>query len=179
MNVQYVGRNIQLRDNFKDRTTAKLNRLDKYFGEDVNAVVTMSTEGNGKRVEVTIRIPGSGTILRAEESSPDMLQSVDKAVDALVSQIRKYKTKLHRRHQGSQSIRFESFEDSEQTVREEDEPEIVRIKRVNMVPMSAEEAVLQMNLVGHDFFAFLDAETDTVSVVYRRKAGNYGLLVQE
>lgn len=178
MKLQYVGKNIQLRDNFKEVATEKLNRLDKYFTEDVSAVVTMSTEGNDKRVEVTIRIPGSGTILRADESTPDMLQSVDRAIDALVSQVRKYKTKLRRRNQSNDSIRFEQVEDTEQPDAHK-EPEIARIKRIEIRPMSPEEAVLQMNLLGHDFFAFIDAETDKMAVVYQRKSGNYGLLVQE
>nr|WP_072514816.1 ribosome-associated translation inhibitor RaiA [Ndongobacter massiliensis] len=178
MNIQYVGRNIQLRDNFKELTAKKLNRLDKYFSEDVNAVVTMSTEGADRKVEVTIRIPGSGTILRAEERSDDMLESVDRAVDALVSQVRKYKTKLRRHQKGNESIRFESVEPDHE---EEDteEPRIVRVKHLELAPMSAEEAVLQMELLGHDFFLFVDAEGSGVNAVYRRKAGDYGLIVSE
>ena len=178
MRLKYVGKNIQLRDNFKEVVTEKFDRLDKYFHEDVEAVVTMGTEGNRKRVEVTIRIPGSHTILRAEESSLDMLQSVDQAVSALMSQVRKYKTKLKKRHHGNESIRFEQVE-QESLGTEENTPEVVRVKRISLRPMSTEEAILQMDLLGHDFFAYLDAETEKMSVVYRRKAGQYGQIIQE
>lgn len=177
MKIEFVGKNINLRDNFKQEVQKKLDRLDKYFSEDVKATVVMSIEGNSKRVEVTIPMKGSKTILRADQSSYDMLDSVDSCVDSLVSQIRKYKTKLMKRFRNSKSreILFEAIEDVPEE--EEEEEEIVRVKEIDVMPMTPEEAILQMNLLDHDFFLFLNMEDDTLSVVYRRKAGNYGMIL--
>lgn len=178
MKVQFVGKNINIRDNFKDETQKKINRLDKYFVEEPNTTVTMSTEGSEKRVEITIRVMGSGTILRADQTSYDMLQSVDRCIDSLVSQVRKNKTKLRKKHQGGgESIRFEQIEDLPEEEKEGDLPDISRIKHLDLAPMSAEEACLQMELLNHDFFLFVDAETNEVNLVYKRKAGDYGLLI--
>lgn len=175
MKLSYVGKNIQVRENFKEQSDKKFGRLDKYFKTDVQGTVTLSTEGNWKRVEVTIRVPG--TILRAEETSDDMLVSVDMAVDSLVSQVRKYKTKLKKRHRAEESIRFESVPDDEDAVAAEEKPLIQRVKEIDVKPMSTDEAILQMELLNHDFYVFRDATTNEVNVVYRRKAGDYGLLV--
>lgn len=175
MKLLYVGKNIQVRDNFKEQSDKKFNRLDKYFKTDVEGTVTLSSEKNDKRVEVTIRVPG--TIFRAEETSDDMLVSVDMAVDSLVSQVRKYKTKLKKRNRAEESIRFESVPDDVDAVAEEEAPQIQRIKQIEVKPMSPEEAILQMELLNHDFFVFRDATSNEINVVYRRKAGNYGMLV--
>jgi putative sigma-54 modulation protein len=182
MKATFIGKNITIHENFKDVTLEKLNRLDKYFADDVQATVTMSTEGKGgsnQRVEVTIPIPGSGTILRADKSSASMLDSVDLCVDALVAQVHKYKTKLMRQRRSDESIRFEEIRDLPENERAADEPDIARVKEIDLQPMTPEEAVLQMNLLGHDFFLFLNMEVDGPSVVYRRKEGNYGLLLPE
>ena len=179
MKVHFVGKNISIRDNFKDLTLEKLERLDKYFDEDVHATVTMSTEGSQeKRVEVTIPVPGSDAILRADQTSFDMLQSVDQCVSALVSQIRKYKTKLKNRHKdGTKTgFLFDQIEDLPEEAVADDVPDIARVKEIDVQPMTPEEAVLQMDLLGHDFSLFLNMEEDTLSVVYRRKAGNYGMI---
>ncbi len=175
MKINYVGRNIKIRDNFKEQVDRKLGKLDKYFQEDVEATATFSTQGNFKTVEVTIWLT-SGTILRAEETSDDMLTAVDIAVDSLDSQLRKYKTKLQNRRYSNESIRFDEVPDDAEALDEDYKPDIVRVKRIGLKPMFSEEAILQMDLLGHDFFVYLDADTELVSVVYKRNDGNYGLI---
>ena len=179
MKVNYVGKNITIRDHFKQEVQKKIDRMDKYFDQDVEATVVMETEGNTKRVEITIPMTGSKTILRADQSSYDMLQSVDACIDSLVSQLRKYNTKLMKRFRTTKSrdIIFEAVEDIPEDEQDRDEAEIVRVKEIDVMPMTPEEAVLQMNLLGHDFFLFLNMEDDTLSVVYKRKAGNYGMIL--
>lgn len=180
MKVRFVGKNITIRDNFKDLTMGKLERLDKYFSKDLEATVTMSLEGHQshqQRVEITIPIPGSNTILRADKTSEDMLDSVDLCVDALVAQIHKYKTKLIKDRRSAESIRFEAVPDLPEEEQLDDEPDIARVKEIDLKPMTPEEAVLQMDLLGHDFFLFLNMEADAVSLVYKRRQGNYGLII--
>lgn len=179
MKVQFVGKNISIHDHFKELTLEKIERLDKYFDKDVTATVTMSTEGNlEKRVEVTIPMPGSSTILRADQTSYDMLQSVDQCVSALVSQVRKYKTKLKKNHRAGTKtgFLFDQIEDLPEEAQPAERPDIARVKEIDVQPMTPEEAVLQMNLLDHDFFLFLNMNEDTLSVVYRRRAGNYGMI---
>ncbi len=179
MKVKFVGKNINIRDNFKEETQKKINRLDKYFVQEPDTTVTMSVEGSEKRVEITIRVVGSSTILRADQTSYDMLQSVDRCIDSLVSQVRKNKTKLRKKHQGNESIRFEQIEDLPEDEKDNALPEISRVKHLDLAPMSAEEACLQMELLNHNFFLFVDAETNEVNLVYKRKVGDYGLLIPE
>lgn len=176
MKINYVFRNFHMGEWQKNEVNKKLERLDKYFDEDLEAKVTIDKVGNENIVEVTIFLPG--TILRAEESSDDLFNSVDRVIDALVSQIRKYKTKLQNKYQKNESIRFESFDDIDE-VEEDNNPKIVRVKRFGLKPMSPEEAILQMELVGHDFFVFQDGETFETSVVYKRRNGDYGLIEPE
>lgn len=171
MKFKHMGKNYKLSDNFKELSEKKLGKLDKYFNEEVDCKVTYTEVKNSKKVEVTIVIPGA--VLRAEESTDDMLVSIDRAVDALVSQIRKHKTKLQKRFNSGDTIRFENIAGIENDV----EPsKIVKVKTFGMKPMSPDEAILQMELVGHNFYVFLDADTDLAKVVYKRKDGNYGLL---
>ena len=174
MKLNFAGKNMEVTEALKEVTSKKLKRLDKYFNKDVEGNVVYSTERNWKILEITIDLPG--TILRAEEASDDMYAAIDKAVDVLERQIRKYKTKLQRRQQTGKTIRFENVMPLEE---EKERPRIVRTKRFAMKPMSAEEAVLQMELLGHNFFVFRNAESDEVSVVYKRKDGNYGLIEPE
>ncbi|MEZ7821218.1 MAG: ribosome-associated translation inhibitor RaiA, partial [Patescibacteria group bacterium] len=164
MNLKHIGKNYNVSDNLKEVADKKLGRLDKYFNEDVEAKVTYSQQKNFRKVEVTIFL--SGAVLRAEESTDDMYTSIDRVVDSLVSQVRKHKTKLQKRYQSGETIRFENIPPIE-THEEEDAPKIVKIKSFGIKPMSADEAILQMELVGHNFYVFLDAETDLVKVVYK------------
>lgn len=136
-----------------------------------------SVEKNRQIIEVTINLPG--TILRAEESSDDMYASIDKAVDVLESAIRKYKTKLQKRYQNGETIRFENIQPLPQESQDTNKPKIVKTKKFAMKPMNTEEAILQMELLRHNFFMFMNAETDEVNVIYKRKDGNYGLIEPE
>lgn len=173
MKMNYSGKNMEVTDALREVTTKKLSKLDKYFQQDIEGNVTFSTQKNFKIIEVTINLPG--TIIRAEESSDDMYASIDRAVDVLERQIRKYKTKLQRRYQNAETIRFENVIPLP-VERDEDKPKLVKKKKFNLKPMSHEEAVLQMELLRHNFFVFIDAETDLVSIVYKRKDGDYGLI---
>jgi len=176
MKMNYTGKNMEVTDALRDVTEKKLGKLEKYFQTDISGYVTFSTEKNRKIIEVTINLPG--TILRAEESSDDMYASIDKTVDVLERQIRKHKTKLQKRYQNNETIRFDNVPPLTQE-EEDDKPKLVRRKRFGLKPMSADEAILQMELLRHNFFVFMDAESEDVSVVYKRKDGNYGLIEPE
>lgn len=177
MKINITGKNMEVTDALKDVTYKKIGKLDKYFDQDVIAYVTLSVEKNRQIIEVTIDLPG--TILRAEEYTDDMYASIDKAVDVLERQMRKYKTKLQKRYQNTDTIRFENIKPLTQENNTEEKPKIVKTKRFPMKPMHKEEALLQMELLGHNFFMFRNGETDEVNVVYKRKDGNYGLIEPE
>ncbi len=174
MKMNFTGKNMEVTDALREVTAKKMSKLDKYFQQDIEGNVTFSTLRNFKIIEVTINLPG--TIIRAEESSDDMYASIDKAVDVLERQIRKYKTKLQRRYQNAETIRFENVMPLTQEKEDDDKPKLVKRKKFTLKPMSHEEAVLQMELLRHNFFVFIDADTDLVSVVYKRKDGDYGLI---
>lgn len=177
MKINITGKNMEITDALRDVTYKKLGKLDKYFQSDVEANITYSVEKNRQIIEVTINLPG--TILRAEESSDDMYTSIDKAVDVLERQIRKYKTKLQKRYQNGETIRFENIQPLPQESQDTNKPKIVKTKKFAMKPMNTEEAILQMELLRHNFFMFMNAETDEVNVIYKRKDGNYGLIEPE
>lgn len=174
MKLNFTGKNVDVTEALKDVTTKKLGKLDKFFQNDVEGNVTYSVERNWKVIEITINLPG--TILRAEESSDDMYTSIDKSVDILERQIRKYKTKLQRRYQNGKTIRFENVMPLKE---EDDKPKIVKTKKFGMKPMNIEEAILQMELLRHNFFVFMNADSEDVNVIYKRKDGNYGLIEPE
>src|SRR5690554_387054 len=132
MKMNYTGKNMEVTDALRDVTEKKLSKLDKYFQRDVVGNVTFSTEKNRKIIEVTINLPG--TILRAEESSDDMYASIDKAVDILERQIRKHKTKLQKRYQNNETIRFENVVPPPAS--DEEKPKLVKKKRFGLKPMS-------------------------------------------
>lgn len=176
MKLNYTGKNYDISNTLKELAEKKIGRLDKYFKDDVEGRVTFSSQKNLRIVEVTIFLPG--VVLRAEEACDEMYTSIDRCVDALERQVRKYKTRLQKRNNTGETIRFENIEYEEPETPEEG-PEIVRVKRFGLKPMSPEEAVLQMDLLGHNFFVFLDGETNEVQVVYKRKDGNYGLIEPE
>lgn len=170
MLLNFVGKNIELTESLKNVAEKKFSKLDKYFSKEVEARVVFSTIREEQTVEVTIFLPK--TIIRAEETTDDMYSSIDNAVDALARQIRKHKTKLKRRYQNNETIRFDEIVEKEKV--EEPEKKIVKRKNFELNPMNEEEAILQMELLNHNFFVFLDADTDAISVVYKRKDGNYG-----
>ncbi|MCL5056621.1 MAG: ribosome-associated translation inhibitor RaiA [Actinobacteria bacterium] len=168
MKVQMRGRNIEITGALKEYVEKRLGKLDKFIDNLGDAQVTLSVEKDFQRIEVTI--PINGMILRGEEATGDMYASTDMVVEKLEKQIEKHKGKLVKRA-GKGSV------DTKRAVQPEDDgPRVVRTKRFAIKPMAIDEAVLQMNLLGHSFFVFSNAETDLVNVVYKRKDGNYGLI---
>ncbi len=175
MKIIITGKNIDVTEGLKERVTKKINKLDKFFTNETEAHVTLSVQRTRQIVEVTI--PFNGIVFRAEESNEDMYSSIDKTVDLLERQIRKNKTRLERRlHE--HDFRFENVKFTEE-ITEEKDFKIVRSKRFAVKPMDVEEAILQMNLLGHEFFMFYNADSRQVNVVYKRKDGNYGLIEPE
>ncbi len=170
------GKNIVVTDALRERAIKKVGKLDKYFKGDAEAQITMSVQKNRHIVEVTILFDGG--LLRAEEDNQDMYASIDKVVDSLERQIRRNKTKLEKKFHGK-GLKLEDVNFEEKDVDEEHNFKIVKTKRFAIKPMTVEEAVLQMNLLGHEFFMFSNAETQEANVVYRRKDGNYGLIEPE
>lgn len=170
MRVTVIGKNIDVTPALKEIVERKISKLDRYFSPEVAARATLTVQKNSQIFEVTI--PFNGVILRCEESTDDMYKSIDLVQAKLERQIRKQRTKLQRR--SNESLRFSNFD--EVALEEDDQGEIVKVKKFNIKPMSTEEAILQMELVEHNFFVFKDSDTDNVNVIYKRKDGNYGLL---
>lgn len=169
------GRNIEVTDALKEKVTKKLSRLEKFFNPGTEAHVTMGVQKNRHLIEVTIYF--NGVVLRAEQANDDMYASIDKVIDILEGQIRKNKTRLEKKLREGAFVAG-NFK-TEHDVDEEQDFKIVRTKRFAVKPMTVEEAILQMNLLGHEFFMFSNADTKEVNVVYRRKNGNYGLIEPE
>lgn len=174
MKVTVIAKNIELTNALKEIVEKKIRKLEKYFEGDINAKATLSVQKNRHTIEVTI--PFNGVILRGEESTDDMYKSLDLVEDKLERQIRKQKTRLSRRHGGS--VRFAEVKESDVKVAEDDGT-LVKVKKFGVKPMNSEEAILQMDLLGHNFFVYQDAESSKVNVVYKRRDGNYGLLEPE
>ncbi|MBT9136782.1 MAG: Ribosome hibernation promotion factor [Firmicutes bacterium] len=169
MQMSVRGKNVEVTDALRDYVTKKLKKLDRYFDGAGEGQVTLSIAKEHHRVEVTIGV--NGLILRGEEQSPDMYASVDLVVEKLERQVDRYRTKIARRLRAPLPPTPLSTE-----AEADDAPRMVRTKRFPMKPMNLDEAVMQMNLLGHDFFVFNNGETELVNVVYRRKDGNYGLI---
>ena len=167
MKVTMTGRKCSLRPSFVERTETKLSKLDKFFESDAKADVTVTSERNLMRVEITIRY--NGMVFRAEEAAEDPGEAVDRLMDVLLRQIRKNKTRLEKR------LRVNAFDDMAAGGAEVHatgcNPLSIPVK-----PLDVEEAILQMNLIGHQFYMFRNGETGEINVVYRRRDGHYGLL---
>lgn len=181
MDIEIKGRNIEVTEALKDYINKKLTRVSRFFKKISNMQVVLTTSnsktsGVSQKVEVTVRI--DGTIIRAQESSPDMYASIDSVVDKLERRIKTFKGKLIARNRIRVNELTEVPEEEKETQIEEGalSERIVRRKRLSIAPMSVEEALLQMELLGHDFFIFINAETSEVNVVYSRKEGGYGLI---
>lgn len=172
MKVTVIAKNMELTDALKEIVQKKISKLEKYFEKNVEAKATLSVQKNRQIIEVTI--PFNGVILRGEESTSDMYKSLDLVEDKLERQIRKQKTRLSRKHGGS--VRFGEIDVKPI---EEDEGQLVKVKKFGVKPMNSEEAILQMDLLGHNFFVYQDADSSRVNVVYKRKDGDYGLLEPE
>lgn len=178
MKITITGRKVNLRDSFKELVEKKLSKFERFFGDDADAAVTVTLEKNRQTVEITVR--SKGYIYRAEETSDDMNDALDTAVDRLAGQIRKNKTKLDKRLKAEKPVAaFEPLEEESPEVEEEEEFQIIRSKKFQVSPMDIDEAILQMNMLGHEFFMFRNDFTNEINVVYRRHDGNYGLLEPE
>lgn len=175
------GENLEVTPALKDYVEKRMGKLEKYFEYDqaIEANVTLKVYKDGHRVEVTI--PLTGLLLRAEDKSEDMYASIDNVVEKLERQVRKFKTRVNRKLRESDGIKgyAQIKTNGRADLEDEDQLEIVRTKRFNLKPMDAEEAILQMNLLGHTFFVFQNVDTGDVSVVYKRKDGRYGLIEPE
>ncbi|MDC7953256.1 ribosome hibernation-promoting factor, HPF/YfiA family [Liquorilactobacillus mali] len=169
------GENIEVTEAIRSYVQKKLTKLEKYFEDTSNSTAHVNLKVySDKTAKVEVTIPLPYLVLRAEETSPDMYASVDLVTDKLERQIRKHKTKINRKS------REKGFNNNVQEKNDTEETEngfdVVRSKHFSLKPMDSEEAVLQMNMLGHDFFIYEDAETDGVNIVYRRKDGRYGLI---
>ncbi len=174
MKVIITGKNLQVKEDLKNVIEQKLSKYDKYFHSEIEAHATLSHIRTEQIVEITIPLK-NGVTLRAEESSDSMTKSIEVAVDKIARQMRKHKTALEKRYRDTSSIRFEDIPELE--IEDDNEKiEIVKSKRFAIKPMDPEEAVLQMQMLNHSFFVFLNAETNEVNVVYARKNGKFGLI---
>ena len=176
MRFQYTEKKVTLPENVHKYAEKKVMKLERFFGTDADALVTFSVEKNRNNVEITVH--AAGTYFRASESTSDMFASIDAAVATIERQIRKNKTRLEKRLREG-ALEHEVRPDYAPAAEEDEDEEfkIVRSKRFPIKPMSPEEAILQMNLLEHEFFVFRNQqEDDAVSVVYRRKNGGYGLI---
>jgi len=169
MKTTIVARKLELTEGLKNYIEKKIAKLDRFFGDDAAAKVTISVEKDRQKAEATIHC--ENTIYRVEETTSDMYVTIDKIIDDMERQIRKHKTRLERRlRTGSLDFSFAP------AVEEETEFNIVRKKAFTTKPMSVEEAILQMNLLGHQFFIFKADDSNKANLVYKRKAGDYGLI---
>lgn len=173
MKFIYVGRDLEVSDALKERAEKKLAKLARYFQDDVEALIRLSQQRGGRNTaEITISV--GSLLLRAEESTGDMYASIDGAVDKLNRQIRRHRTKLEKRLR----VTLEP-EAAEEAPAEDENYRVVRTKTFSVKPMNLEDAIAQMDLLGHNFYLFQNEETGTMCVLYRRNDGDYGLLKPE
>lgn len=172
MKITYTERKVNLRDNFKQRVERKLSKFEKIFSDEAQAFVVVTVDKSSQTVEITIR--DKSMVYRAEKTMPEMNDALDKCADVLGRQLRKNKSKLEKRlRQGS----LEELVAPVDEPQDEEDYTIVRTKEIPVKPISVEEAILQMNMVGHKFYMFTNAESGEVNLVYLRDDGKYGLLV--
>lgn len=172
MKVIITSKNFNASDHLKQTIETKFDRLGKYFSNDIVANVTLTMERGRQKIEATIN--AKGTIFRAEETTNDAYSGVDRIVEKLSSQMSRFKTKLQRKHKEHKELQFSEIPDvsSEET----GEMRVVRTKKFELMPMTVDEAIMQMELLEHSFYVFLNMDSDGVNVVYKRKDNNYGLL---
>ena len=176
MKITLRGKNIEITEAIEEKVSEKLSKLDKYFivSENVEAKVLVRTYPYGQKIEVTI--PTEYVLLRAEVVDQDLYNAIDLVIDKLEGQIRKYKTRLNRKSKDNKlAFNLASIEPLE----EEEEDVLVKTKTITPKPMDMEEAIMQMELIGHSFFVYRDTETDAISIVYRRNDGDYVLIETE
>lgn len=175
------GENIEVTPALREYCENKVVKLEKYFNEDINATANINLKVyNDRRTKVEVTIPMKNLTLRAEDRNDDMYVAIDQIVSKLERQIRKHKTKVNRKFRNREGIGtyFANVQlDPDKVAADaEDDLEIVRTKQFDLKPMDDEEAILQMNLLGHDFYIFTDAESNETNIVYKRKDGKYGLI---
>jgi putative sigma-54 modulation protein len=180
MDFAVRGVNIEITNALQEYVERKIGRIEKYFDAPINSEVTVTLSVLKDKHNVEVMIPLNGVILRAEEKSEDMYASIDKVEEKLERQIRKHKTKINRKYRQNGGIKT-LFNENVATLpmTEEDDMEIVRTKRFNFKPMDVDEAILQMDLLGHNFFVFSNSVSNEMNVVYKRHDGKYGLIVPE
>ena len=171
MNFIISGRNVEVTPGIKQAVQDKLGKLERYFTPETEVIVTLGVEKDRQKIEVTI--PVKGNIIRSEQVSNDMYVSIDLVQEVIERQLRKYKNKIVDRHQDGGNLQ-KSFIEKESM--EDEEVKIVRTKNFGIKPMYPEDACVQMELLGHNFYVFMNAETEEVNVVYKRKGNTYGLI---
>ena len=174
MNFIISGRNIDITPGLRQAVEQKLGKLEKYFTPETDIILTLSVEKERQKIEVTI--PVKGNIIRSEQVSNDMYVSIDLVEEVIERQLRKYKNKIVERHQNGGNLKKEFIEKEAEA---EEDIQIIRTKHFGIKPMFPEDACVQMELLGHNFFVFRNAETDEVCVVYKRKGNTYGLIEPE
>ena len=172
-----IGKNIDVTPGLREAVESKLGKLGRYFTPNTEIHVTLSVQKGHQKIEVTIPVKGRSGSFRTGKGS-DMYVSIDLVEEVIERQLRKYKNKLVARNQEGSNFKQEFFE-SEDTSSEDDEIKIIRTKRFGIKPMFPEDACIQMDLLGHDFYVFFNAETEEVNVVYKRKNGTFGLIEPE
>ena len=174
--MRYIisGKNLDITEGLRSAVTEKLGKLERYFTPETEIHVTLSVEKDRQKIEVTI--PVKGNIIRSEQVSSDMYVSIDLVEEVIERQLRKYKTKIVNQQQAGGNFQKEFVEDE---FLEDEEVKIIRTKKFGIKPMYPEDACVQMELLGHDFFVFINAETEDVNVVYKRKGNTYGLIEPE
>ena len=169
-----IGKNIEVTEGLKESVQNKLGKLERYFTSDTEIHVTLSVQKGRQKIEVTI--PVKGDIIRSEQESNDMYVSIDLVEEIIERQLKKYKTKIVDKQQTAESF-SQMYVDN--NYMEDEEVKIVRTKKFDIKPMYPEDACIQMELLGHGFYVFINAETDQVNVVYKRKGDTYGLIEPE
>ena len=176
MRIKITGRNIELTEGLKAAVEDKLNKLEKYFTPDTEVNVTLSVEKERQKVEVTI--PMKGSYIRSEQVSSDMYVSIDLVEEVIERQLKKYRTKLVTKQQNAAAVFKQDFLDEKSE--DDEEIKIIRTKKFDMKPMYPEDACVEMELLGHDFYVFKNIDKDgKISVLYRRKNNDYGLIEEE
>ncbi len=165
------GKNVEVTDTLYAAVESRLGKLDRYFSPETKCIVTLSIERDRQKAEVTV--PVKGSVIRSEQVSNDMYVSIDLAAEVIERQLKKYKKKLIDKHQNAENFQKAYIEHDYEL---DDEIKIIRTKSFDMKPMYPEDACIQMELLGHNFFVFVNAESDQTCVVYKRKGGTYGLI---
>lgn len=171
MKVVITSKNVKTDDRLKENIEKKMQKLGKYFSEDIGVNIMLSAEKSRKKVEATIK--ARGMIFRAEDVTDDFFEGVDNVVDKLSTQMSRFKEKIQRKHKDNKQFAFAEWPEPDI---EDEDLDVVKTKKFDLEPMTVDEAIVQMEMLEHNFFVFLNMETDSVNVVYRRTGNGYGLL---